>query len=201
MHSLGLRETMLTFWDNIVVLSRYREGFVHKVYGSERGIGAPDKPVERRDKNVRAWYLSIIRHGLYLLDTIHLSWVLAKARRSGYDVIIVDRYIYDELANLPLDNAFSRAFVGFIRAIAPQPDLDYLLDADPIAARARKPEYPVEFMQKARRAYFMLADLLGTMTVIPPLPLSEAKHQVEQHFLKVLGNSSTPTETLDQATA
>jgi thymidylate kinase len=200
-HSLGLHETMLTFWDNIVVLSRYREGFVHKVYGSERGIGAPDKPVERRDKNVRAWYLSIIRHGLYLLDALHLGWTLSKARRRGYDVIIVDRYIYDELANLPLDNAFSRAFVLFIRGIAPQPDLAYLLDADPIAARARKPEYPVEFMQKSRRAYFMLADLLGTMTVIPPLPLSEAKHQVEQHFLKVLGNSATPTEALDQMPA
>jgi hypothetical protein len=192
---------MLTFWDNIVVLSRYREGFVHKVYGSERGIGAPDKPVERRDKNVRAWYLSLIRHGLYLLDAIHLRWVLAKAKRGPYDVIIVDRYIYDELANLPLENPFSRAFVRFIRAIAPQPDLAYLLDADPIAARARKPEYPVEFMQKSRRAYFMLAELLGTMTVIPPLPLTEAKHQVEQQFLRVLGNNPAPTETLDQATA
>jgi thymidylate kinase len=201
MESLGLRDTMLTFWDNIVVLSRYREGFVHKVYGSERGIGAPDKPVERRDKNVRAWYLSLIRHGLYLLDAIHLRWVLAKAKRGPYDVIIVDRYIYDELANLPLENPFSRAFVRFIRAIAPQPDLAYLLDADPIAARARKPEYPVEFMQKSRRAYFMLAELLGTMTVIPPLPLTEAKHQVEQQFLRVLGNNPAPTETLDQATA
>jgi thymidylate kinase len=201
MESLGLRDTMLTFWDNIVVLSRYREGFVHKVYGSERGIGAPDKPVERRDKNVRAWYLSLIRHGLYLLDAIHLRWVLAKAKRGPYDVIIVDRYIYDELANLPLENPFSRAFVRFIRAIAPQPDLAYLLDADPIAARARKPEYPVEFMQKSRRAYFMLAELLGTMTVIPPLPLTEAKHQVEQQFLRVLGNTPAPTETLDQATA
>jgi len=201
MESLGLRDTMLTFWDNIVVLSRYREGFVHKVYGSERGIGAPDKPVERRDKNVRAWYLSLIRHGLYLLDAIHLRWVLGKAKRGPYDVIIVDRYIYDELANLPLENPFSRAFVRFIRAIAPQPDLAYLLDADPIAARARKPEYPVEFMQKSRRAYFMLAELLGTMTVIPPLPLTEAKHQVEQQFLRVLGNTPAPTETLDQATA
>ena len=201
MESLGLRDTMLTFWDNIVVLSLYREGFVHKVYGSERGIGAPDKPVERRDKNVRAWYLSLIRHGLYLLDAIHLRWVLAKAKRGPYDVIIVDRYIYDELANLPLENPFSRAFVRFIRAIAPQPDLAYLLDADPIAARARKPEYPVEFMQKSRRAYFMLAELLGTMTVIPPLPLTEAKHQVEQQFLRVLGNNPAPTETLDQATA
>ena len=201
LHSLGLRDTMLTFWDNIVVLSRYREGFVHHVYGSQRGIGAPGKPVERRDKNVRKWYLSVIRHGLYLLDAIHLSWVIAKARRSNYDVIIVDRYIYDELANLPLDNPFSRAFVRFVRAIIPQPDLAYLLDADPIAARARKPEYPVEFMQKSRRSYFLLSDLIGTMTVIPPLPLTEAKHQVEQHFLRVLGATPTATETLDQATA
>ena len=46
-----------------------------------------------------------------------------------------------------------------------------------------------------------LADLLGTMTVIPPLPLSEAKHQVEQHFLKALGNTPAQTETLDQMPA
>ena len=101
-HAFGMRDALLTFWDNVVVLSRYRERFVHKVYGSERGIGAPDKPVERRDKNVRAWYLSLIRHGLYLLDTLHLRWVVAGARRSKADVIIMDRYIYDELANLPL---------------------------------------------------------------------------------------------------
>src|SRR5436190_23388500 len=104
MHSLGLRETMLTFWDNIVVLSRYREGFVHKVYGSERGIGAPDKPVERRDKNVRAWYLTIARHGLYLLDAIHLRMLAGRALRGAADVVIFDRYVYDELANLPLNS-------------------------------------------------------------------------------------------------
>lgn len=200
-HSLGLRDTLLTFWDNIVVFSRYREGFVHKVYGSERGIGAPDKPVERRDKNVRAWYLSVVRHGLYLLDALHLAWVIAKARRRNLDVVIVDRYIYDELANLPLENPLTRIFVQFVKGLAPTPDLAFLLDADPIAARIRKPEYPVEFMQQSRRAYFMLAELLGTMTVIPPLPLSEAKHQVEQHFLRVLGGGLEPAEAMDEATA
>src|SRR5215471_10534040 len=100
----GLTTEPLAFWDNVVVMTRYREGFVHKVYGSEKGIGAPDKPVNRRDKNVRKWYLSVIRHGLYLLDAFNLMRVLAKARRSGSDVIIMDRYIYDELANLPMAN-------------------------------------------------------------------------------------------------
>lgn len=201
LHSLGMRETMLAFWDNVVVLSRYREGFVHKVYRSERGIGAPDKPVNRRDKNVRAWYLSLFRHGLYLLDAIHLRWVVSRARRSDADVVIIDRYIYDELANLPLKNPFTRAFLRIIRAIVPAPDIAYLLDADPVAARARKPEYPVEFMRQSRRSYFALANLLGTMTIIPPLPLSEAKHHIEQHFLKLLGSSPQRTGTLDTATA
>ena len=68
----GLSSELLAFWDNVVVGTRYREGFVHKVYKSEKGIGAPDKPVNRQDKNVRRWYLSLARHGLYLLDAIHL---------------------------------------------------------------------------------------------------------------------------------
>lgn len=201
-HSLGLHDSMLAFWDNVVVLSRYREGFVHKVYKSERGIGAPDKPVNRQDKNVRAWYLSLFRHGLYLMDALHLRWVIAKARRDRSDVVIVDRYIYDELANLPLENPLTRAFIRFVQAIVPQPDIAYLLDADPVAARARKPEYPVEFMHKSRRCYFVLAELLKTMTVIPPLPLSDAKREVEQHFLRLLGpEAPNQSPSLDTATA
>src|SRR6516225_7375574 len=78
----GLKTSLLTFWDNVVVLSRYREGFVHKVFKSERGIGAPDKPVKRRDKNVRGWHVNFARHGLYLLDAVNLRRVVASARNS-----------------------------------------------------------------------------------------------------------------------
>ena len=162
------------------MLSRYREGFVHKVYGSEKGIGAPDRPVKRRDKNVRKWYLSIARHGLYLLDALHLVRVIARARRSGADVVIMDRYIYDELANLPLSNSVTRFFVRMLAAFVPRPDVAYILDADPEAARARKPEYPVDFMRLCRSAYIQLAQMLGYMTVVPPLPLAEAKLEVER---------------------
>lgn len=178
----GLNSVLLAFWDNVVVGTRYREGFVHKVYKSEKGIGAPDKPVNRQDKNVRRWYLSVARHGLYLLDAIHLRMVIRRARRSGADVIIMDRYIYDELANLPLGNRLTRAFIRLVQRIVPTPDVAYLLDADVEAARARKPEYPVDFMHKCRRWYYQLANLLGTMTIIPPLPLEEAKQAVVEAF-------------------
>lgn len=188
---LGLTDQLLAFWDNVVVGTRSREGFVHRVYGSEKGIGAPNKPVNRRDKNVRRWYLSIARHGLYLVDALHLCFVVAKAKRSGVDVIIMDRYTYDELANLPLENAFTRMFVRFVHAFAPRPDVAYLLDADPVAARARKPEYPVDFMHICRRAYFNLAQMLGNMTVIPPLPLSDAKKEVEHAFFRALNDQET----------
>lgn len=188
--ALGMRSDLLAFWDNVVVGTRYREGFVHKVYGSEKGIGAPDKPVNRRDKNVRKWYLSLIRHGLYLMDAIHLRMVVGRARRSGADVLIMDRYIYDEFANLPLENALTRAFIRLVNALIPRPDIAYLLDADPEAARARKPEYPLDFMHKCRRAYFRLAAILGYMTIIPPLPLTDAKREVENAFLAVMGKSA-----------
>jgi thymidylate kinase len=186
----GLTTKLLAFWDEVVVLSRYREGFVHHVYGSEKGIGSPDRPVNRRDKNVRKWYLSIARHGLYLLDAVHLVLVVRRARRSGADVVIMDRYIYDELANLPLGNGLTKIFVRLVDGLAPKPDVAYLLDADPEAARARKPEYPLEFLQMCRRAYFLLARMIGQMMIIPPLPLSDAKREVENAMLRAMRERS-----------
>ena len=106
--------------------------------------------------------------------------VIAKARRSGADVVIMDRYIYDELANLPLSNWLTRLFIRVVATLVPRPDVAYILDADPEAARARKPEYPVDFMRLCRSAYLRLAQMLGSMTVIPPLPLMDAKHEIER---------------------
>jgi len=106
---------------------------------------------------------------------MNLCRVVAHAKRSGADIVILDRYIYDELSNLNLGNPLSRAFVKFVHGFVPRPDVAYLLDADPVAAYARKPEYPVEFMKICRRAYFNLAAILKTMTVIPAMNLPDAK--------------------------
>lgn len=178
LHAAGLNTRLLAFWDNVVVGVKYREGFVHKVYKSERGIGAPGKPVNRRDKNMRGWHLTLARHFLYLLDALNLCRVIAREKQSGADVVILDRYIYDELSNVNLANPLSRAFCRCIRELAPKPDIAYLLDADPASAYERKPEYPLEFMKSCRRAYFDLANLLGNLTIIPALALPEAKAAV-----------------------
>ncbi|HUR36354.1 MAG TPA: hypothetical protein VM009_00960 [Terriglobales bacterium] len=174
----GLETLTLAFWDDVVVGKRWREGFVHKVYKSEKGIGAPGRPVERRDKNVRRWYLSIARHLLYILDALNLGLVIMYARRLEPDVIIMDRYIYDELANLPLGNPVTRLFVRMVHALTPLPDIAYLLDVDVDAARARKPEYPVDFMRTSRIAYFELDRMLCHMTIIPALGLQAATDEV-----------------------
>ncbi len=188
---MGIRVRVLAFWDDVVVLARYRDGFVHQVFGSEHGFGAPDRPVARRDKNVRHWYVTLARHFMYLVDALHLRRVLLRARRSA-EAIIMDRYIYDELANLPRNNPLSRTFVRMALALVPRPDVAYLLDADPEAARARKPEYPLDFLIDSRRSYLRLATMTG-MTVIPPLPLAEATQEVEAVLNRALNASPAGT--------
>lgn len=188
----GLKVTVLTFWDNVVMLSRYREGFVQKVFKSESGIGAPGKPVNRRDKNVRGWHMNLVRHGLYSLDAAHLPLVLNRAARSGADVIIMDRYIHDELANLPLSNSLTRTYIKTVARLVPRPDIAFVLDADPDLAYARKPEYPLDFLHKVRASYMDLANLLGTITVVPALSLPEAKRVVELSFRRILLKRGVP---------
>lgn len=177
----GLPVAQLAFWDDVVVLSRFREGVTHKVFKSEKGIGAPGKPVQRRDKNVRSWYLSLVRSALYLLDALHLRRVVARALRSPAAVIIFDRYLYDELANLSLENPLARGFLRFAAVLAPRPDLAYVIDANPEEACVRKPEYPLEFSRRCRQTYLRLAQMMK-LTVVPPLPLAEAQLEVLRCF-------------------
>jgi thymidylate kinase len=190
--SKGLKTTILTFWDDVVVLSRYREGFVRKVFKSESGVGERGKPVNRRDKNVRGWHLSLLRHGLYALDCLNLCVVIGRARQSGAKVIIVDRYIYDELVNLPLENKVSRTFARVLSRLSPQPDLAFVLDAEPEAARERKPEYPLDFLRGIRAAYLDLANSLGAIEVIPPLSISEVQRIIELAFFRALAYLADP---------
>lgn len=180
----GCPVTQLAFWDHVVVFSRFRENVTHKVFKSEKGVGAPGKPVQRRDKNIRAWYLSLLRSALYLLDALHLRRVVARARHAGAAVIIFDRYLYDELANLPLQKRLGRWFLRFAVALAPRPDLSYLIDANPEEACARKPEYPLEFSRRCRQTYLELAKRLG-MAVVPPLPIEQAGEEVIKRFQEV----------------
>jgi hypothetical protein len=112
--------------------------------------------------------------------------VVKKALRSDADFIIFDRYAYDELANLTLSNPLARAYVRLIMKIVPRPHVSYLLDADPLEARARKPEYPLDFLYLCRDSYATLSSLVGGMTIIPPMPVEDVAREVLHHAWKQL---------------
>ena len=182
----GLRVLLITFWDDVARLTHLREVSGHTLFKGDKGVGTPAAPINRRDKNVRSWAMTLVRLCLYFIDAISLRLVVKKTLRSDADFVIFDRYAYDELANLALRNPANRAYARMVMKLVPKPDVSYLLDADPIQARARKPEYPIEFLYSSRASYLALSDLLGGITIIPPAPVEEVKQQVLKHALQQL---------------
>ncbi len=187
----GLRTQLLTFWDDVVVFSKYREFMSYKAFKGERGVGSPEKPVHRRDKNVSSTPLTLARFGLYSADTVHLALTVHKAKRSEADVVIFDRYIFDEIANLPLASSAARAFAKMLLKLAPSPDVAFVIDADPEAAQARKPEYPLEFVRRNRAAYLKLAELSGKITVIEPGSIENMKAAIRARMMQNLAQPKT----------
>ena len=174
----GLRVRLLRFWDDIAVAGCLRAAMSHALFKSEKGIGSPDKPVQRRDKNIRAWYMTTVRLLLYFLDAVRLAFVIATTSKTDADVIVFDRYLYDELANLDLEKPVARAYVRLLLKMIPHPHSAFLLDADPAQARARKPEYPLDFLHDNRARYMALGKLVGGMTVVGPLSVNDVTRAV-----------------------
>jgi thymidylate kinase len=185
----GLRTKLLTFWDDVVVLAGLREYISRRAFKGDSGVGSPEKPLQRRDKNVTAWPVTALRFFLYSADAVNLYWTVRSARKSNVDVVVFDRYIYDEFANLPLDNLFSRAFVRLAGKLVPRPDVAFVIDADPVAAFARKPEYPLEFIHRNRHAYLALARLIGDITIVEPASTDATGMRIKQVMLDNLSTA------------
>jgi thymidylate kinase len=181
----GYRTVLLTFWDNVVVWRRLREAASRKAFGGDQGIGSPQRPLNRRDKNVQSWFLTAIRYVFYLADAISLRRVVAKIEESESDVVIFDRYIYDELANLQLGGWFPRAFTRLVLMISPHPDTAFLIDADPETARARKPEYPLDFLRRNRDAYIVLGKLCADVTFVEPMGIEAMEGRLRAEVSRV----------------
>lgn len=188
----GLRVRVYRFWDDVARLTRIREGAGHQVFKGDKGIGRPEAPINRRDKNVRGFPMACLRLFLYLADAISLRRVTESALGSDADLVIFDRHIYDELANLNLKNGAMRAYVQLIMKIVPRPDVSFVLDADPAAAHARKPEYPVDFVRMNRQAYMELNRLIGGLTIIPPGSIEDARAEVVRFTLAALALRAAP---------
>lgn len=184
LESSGVQVTALRFWDDIVAFARLRESMSRKAFRGDQGIGSPERPLHRRDKNVSSPALTTIRACLYFADAISLTLSLHRVQHQNPDdVVILDRYIYDELANLPLRNPLVRGFTRILLGLAPKPDVAFLLDAAPEAARARKPEYPLEFLDRNRESYIALSRIIPDMYVIEDPSVDGAQQKIRQRTL------------------
>ena len=186
---IGARVILVTFWEDVARLTRIREVTGHTLFKGDKGVGTPTRPVHRRDKNVRSWYMTAVRFALYFVDAISLRIAAAKTFSADADVVIFDRYLYDELANLSLQNRIARSYVRLLLMLVPQPNICFLLDADPVQAYARKPEYPLDFLHSSRASYLALAQLVDGMTIIAPQPVEEVARQVLRQVLTNLSAS------------
>ena len=195
----GLRVRVATFWDDVVVLPRLRENLTRRLFHGETGVGSPEKPVQRRDKNLRPWYVTLARCGFSVLDAIHLRWLVKEMLSSEADVVIFDRYFYDQIAVLPIEQKAVRIYARLLFKLVPRPDIAYLLDADPEAACIRKPEYPFEFLMQYRHSYLLVRKLIGGITLINALPLEETGHRVIDEFKRISISPSDHVRDLQRA--
>jgi len=173
----GYRFKLCTFWDDVVAFSSVREGLSLRVFKGDRGVGSPERPIVRRDKNVTSWHVVLLRLLLYTFDAMRLAAIVARSARGSTEILVFDRYIYDELANLPFRYWPVRAYIRLLLRFVPRPDVALLLDADPEAAASRKPEYPLEFVRSNREAYLSIADM-ARMVVLPPSSISETSEAI-----------------------
>jgi thymidylate kinase len=163
----GLHVLQLSFWDDIAALSEMRAGAGYRASESSDAnrLNEPSF-APRNNKHVRKWYLTAARSAFYVLDVARLYRVLASPRIKNCDVVILDRYIYDQIANIYSQSYAGRSYAKLILSLAPAPDLAFIIDASPAAAFERKPEYPLEFVYRNRQTFLSLRELVPQLIVI-----------------------------------
>jgi len=177
---LGFRVAHVTFWDDVAFLAKLRAGVSLALF--RKPSGTANNASLRYDKNVRTWYLMLVRAGFYLLDALNLRRVVKKLRRCDCDFIIFDRYLYDELVQIQSPHWLSRAYIRLLLSLAPEPEFPFILDASPDDAFARKPEYPLDFMRGYRQAFLGLCAFIPRLTVIGPSTVDNVQQLIVQRI-------------------
>ncbi|MGC2195489.1 MAG: thymidylate kinase [Terriglobales bacterium] len=162
----GYRVARVSFWDDVAFMSNIRAGVSLTVLRKQPT--PPRHAALRNDKNVRTWYLTLVRSIFYLFDTLRLRTVVSQLSAGDHDFIIFDRYIYDQIAQIQSRSWLPQAYIRLLLRLAPTPDFAFLLDALPDEAFTRKPEYPLEFMHGYRRAFLGLSTFVPHLIVIGP---------------------------------
>ena len=179
----GLRVTVLSFWDHVAVWSNMRSGVGYRAADLLQPKQISELPVPAKNhKHIRNWYLTAIRSAFYVLDVARLRRLLRSRPIKSFDVVICDRYIYDQIANLYSKSPLTRLYMRALLHQSPRPDLAFILDTSPDAAFARKPEYPLDFMYRNRRSFLELRELAPELLKISAGNADEVEDQIQSHI-------------------
>ena len=194
----GLRVLLLSFWDHIAVWSRVRGGVGQGTVDTSRADQAtPRSFVPKNNKHIRKWYLTAARAGFYMLDVARLRRLLASQQLRNFDVVIFDRYVYDQVANIDSKSSLARVYFKVLLKRAPAPDLAFVIDELPAAAFARKPEFPVEFVRRNREDFLQLRQLVPQLIVTSPGKPEDVRNEICHHVSRsrILNSASTQENT------
>jgi thymidylate kinase len=179
----GLRVLRLSFWDDVAVWSKIRAGTSQPTVSLHSSSEQAERSfIPRNNKHIQKWYLTAARSGLYVLDVFRLRRVLSSDPVRNSDVIIFDRYIYDQIANIYSHLFAARAYSRILLAQTPVPDLAFILDTSPAAAFERKPEYPLEFMHRNRRNFLCLQKLAPRLITISEGKTEKVRSEIYFHI-------------------
>jgi thymidylate kinase len=173
----GYRVALVSFWDDVAFMSKLRAGLSLAALKKQR---TPRHPALRNDKNVHTWYLMLVRAAFYLLDALRLRRVVSRLRTGDHDFVIFDRYLYDQLAQFHSRRWLARAYIRLLVGVAPKPEFAFILDALPDEAFRRKPEYPLDFMYRYRRAFLALSEFVPQLVVIGPSSVKNVRQVILQ---------------------
>ena len=176
----GLSVLRLSFWEDVAVWSKLRAGIAYRA-ATDLGHAGEPPFAPKNHKHARKWYLTAARSGLYLLDVAQLHRLLAAPHVRNHDVLIFDRYVYDQVANICSQSWAARTHSELLLKWTPTPDLGFVLDALPSAAFARKPEYPLDFMHRNRREFLQLQKLHPHLILISDAGVEEVQDQICSH--------------------
>jgi thymidylate kinase len=129
----------------------WRPGLLGKPYGSKKVDNNNTLPPEEHTYKYGI-FLSLVRFIYYWLDFVIGYWVSIFPKRYNNYLIIGERWYFDTVIQ-PYRYGFNlpKWFLKIAGSIIPKPDLVILLSADPKVIFARKPELPLDLIERQLR--------------------------------------------------
>jgi thymidylate kinase len=106
----------------------------------------------------------LLRMAFLRVDIVRFRRLVGRLGREGYDVLVSDRYFYDNIVNI----AYLKRSANLGRVRPPRPTHAFLLRVDPeiIMSRGRAPEQGIDYLVAKSSLYDTAADRYGLTVVI-----------------------------------